>query len=631
MSIVRLAANELRRLSSGKLPKLALLALLIVPLLYGAMYVYANWDPYGRLDKVPAALVDADTGTHTGDGKTLNAGHKVARELERSGKFEWHEVNAQQARAGVRDGRYTFSLTLPKDFSRALTSSADFTPRKGLITVTTNDANNYLVSTIADKVVAEVRRAVAREVGTQAAERLLTGYATIHNKISDAVGGASKLASGTSELDAAQHKLRDGATTAAQGAATLSDGLDTLRAKTADLPEQARQLASGAGQVADGTAKVSSAADAVAAASDKLASDLDGANSRIADRLRDEGFDDDQIDTVMSTLATLREPLDDAHAKITGAAGKLDTLNSGAHQVSEGAHQLAGSAPALASGIARAAGGAGDLADGTGKLRDGEDKAVTATGKLAAGAGKLESGLKQGLGQVPNPDADARAATAKTIADPTAVRTVGDARAATYGAGLAPFFLALAAWIGGFVLFLLFRPLPRRALAAGKRAWQAVLAGWLPVAAMGVAQMVILYLVVTFAVGLTPAYYAATFGFLVLGSVAFVALLQGLNALFGAVGKFLGLLLLILQLVSAGGTFPWQTIPDALYPLHHVLPMTYVVDGLRHLIYGGGLAGIAVDCGVLAGWMLFGFALSWLAARKQRVWTPSMLRPELAL
>ena len=90
-------------------------------------------------------------------------------------------------------------------------------------------------------------------------------------------------------------------------------------------------------------------------------------------------------------------------------------------------------------------------------------------------------------------------------------------------------------------------------------------------------------------------------------------------------------MILILQLISAGGTFPWQTLPDPLYPLHAVLPMGYVVDGLRHLLYGGGLATMGEDVAVLGSYLLAGLVLSTLAAYKQRVWTPSKLKPELVL
>ncbi|HEX3004558.1 MAG TPA: YhgE/Pip family protein, partial [Angustibacter sp.] len=118
---------------------------------------------------------------------------------------------------------------------------------------------------------------------------------------------------------------------------------------------------------------------------------------------------------------------------------------------------------------------------------------------------------------------------------------------------------------------------------------------------------------------------------MVLVSVTFVALVQALNAWFGAVGQFLGLVLLVTQLVTAGGTFPWQTIPEPLHALHRVLPMSYAVDGLRQLLYGG-LGSLATrDATVLAAYLLGALALSAVAARRRRVWTPARIRPELVL
>ena len=52
---IKLAGFELRRFK-GPLPIIALLFLLLVPSLYGALYLWSNWDPYGRLDQVPIIL-----------------------------------------------------------------------------------------------------------------------------------------------------------------------------------------------------------------------------------------------------------------------------------------------------------------------------------------------------------------------------------------------------------------------------------------------------------------------------------------------------------------------------------------------------------------------------------------------
>ena len=72
----------------------------------------------------------------------------------------------------------------------------------------------------------------------------------------------------------------------------------------------------------------------------------------------------------------------------------------------------------------------------------------------------------------------------------------------------------------------------------------------------------------------------------------------------GSVGQFLGLVLMVLQLVTAGGTFPWQTLPAPLAALHHVLPMGYVVDAMRQFMYGGDLSRAGTDLVVLGVWLV---------------------------
>ncbi|MET0233175.1 MAG: YhgE/Pip domain-containing protein [Kibdelosporangium sp.] len=641
MTAFRLAGNEIRRITAGKLPKLAVLALVLVPLLYGSLYLFANHDPYGRLGNIPAALVMQDAGAPDVE----NAGAEVAGKLRESGAFQWHQVSAEDADAGVRDGRFSFSMTIPSDFTAALTSSGDFKPRQGLITITTNDANNYLVGTIADKVAGEVRQSITSEVGQTAADKFLIGFGTIFGKTQEAANGAGQLAdataqarNGATKLDEGQRKLADGAAQLATGTKELSGGLTTLRDKTKDLPAGSARLADGAAQVAAGNAQVAAQGQRVADAAGQFVGGLDQLNGDIAAKLRQAGFTEEQVRQVMATLGQARQPIDDANGKVQGVAAQLNKLAAGAKQVSDGAAQLAAQSPALADGISKAATGATKLNSGATELSTGERTAVDGTSKLADGAQqiadgstKLRDGLDQGLSQIPHPDDPTRNATAQTIGNPVSISTIGDVRAGSYGAGLAPFFLGLATWIGAFVLFLLVKPLSGRALAAGQPAWRIAIGGWLPAAGLGLAQVALLFTVVTTLVGIDAHRPIAAVGFLALASLAFTSILHALNALLGSVGKFLGLLLLILQLISSGGTFPWQTLPDVLYPLHSVLPMGYVVDGMRHLLYGGSMSSIGADVLVLTAYLLGGLAVSTLAAHRQRVWTPSRLRPELVL
>ena len=193
MTTFRLARTELRRLTSGKLPMLALVAITLVPLLYGAMYLYANWDPYGRLDTVPAAVVIDDEGATRDDGTSLQAGQQVHDKLVDSESFDWQRTNEHQAESGVASGRYTFALVVPEDFSSALLSPGEFDPEQAEPRLITNDTNNHLVSTIADQVASQVGQAVAKDAGTEAADQLRT----LANGAHQVAEGNRKLAEAT--------------------------------------------------------------------------------------------------------------------------------------------------------------------------------------------------------------------------------------------------------------------------------------------------------------------------------------------------------------------------------------------------------------------------------------------------
>jgi putative membrane protein len=654
-----MALSELRRLTAGRLPKLAVIALLIVPVLYGGLYLYANHNPYGRLDKVPTAVVVEDEGTTLSDGEKLDVGPQVAGELVKSKSFDWHEVDRTTATTGVSDGTYEFAVVLPKTFSADLASSAEFTPKQANLELITNDANNYIAHTMANQVVAQVTKTVASEVSETAASKLLAGYSTIHTQVSQAAtgaaqlqsgltsaaSGAAKLQTGATQLNTAQKQLSAGATQLATGASKLDTGLSTLKQKTRTLPKQTKTLASGADQVADGNEKIAATGRQVATASSTLVKDLSTLDGDLATRLKAQGFTQAQINQVLAETAKLRAPVVTANTKIQSTSEQLNQLATGARKVSNGAAALAKATPALTSGISTAASGANQLNTGAQQLATGEKQAVTGQGqlltgvtslnsgitKLKTGATDLHTGLANGVKQIPNPSASQRKAVAETLGAPVTLQNVSQATADSYGAGLAPFFLSLACWIGAYVLFLLVRPLSPRALAALQSPLRVALGGWLPPALFGAIQATLLFTAVSLGLGINAAHPWLTVGFLILTSLTFVAVLHALSAWFGAIGKFLGLVLMVIQLVSAGGTFPWQTIPAPLYFFHHVLPMSYAIDGVRHLMYGGSGASLGRDLLVLGTWLLAALAASTLAARKQRVWSVKKLQPEIAL
>ncbi|MFJ9705421.1 YhgE/Pip family protein [Streptomyces sp. NPDC101234] len=690
----RLAALELRRFGRGKLPRAALVALLVLPLLYGALYLWSFWDPYGRLDRIPVALVNDDKGA-TASGKRITAGDDIVTGLQDSRTFDWHEVSAAEARRGVEDGTYYLSLTMPADFSARIASSAGDSPETGALQVRTNDANNYIVGQISRTVFNEVRSAASAKASRSFLDRIFISFSGIHGQtvkaaegadtltggigkaakgskdladgLKDAKTGSGKLAKGIKKLDAGAGTLADGSRQVADGTQALADRVDGVYGKvgpylaknektigdTAQLvADSARTVRGNLGvlvKTAPAAAKTAHTAagtlDEVYAArcsaqlltdpvcpdlkkareaADDVAAVADDLNTLIADQNGDLKTLDANLGTLQTQAQALADRAPHLSEDVADAVKKIDKLNAGASRVAAGAAKLH-------TGLGTATTGATGLDAGIGRLKTGAYGLDGGMYKLVDGSGRLAGGLHDGADKIPDYDKKDRDQRTGVMADPVQLASQDLHKAPNYGTGFAPYFIPLSLWVGAMVAYMLIQPLNRRALAAGSAAWRIALAGWLPVVAVGVLQTAALMAVLHWAIGLQMVRAAGTVGFLFLVAACFAAIVQWLNARFGAAGRILVLALLMLQLTSAGGTYPVQTSPGFFNAIHPFLPMSYVVAALRRLITGGGPGPVWQACAVLAAFTAGALALTALSARRRQVWTLDRLHPELSL
>ncbi|MBM9461991.1 YhgE/Pip domain-containing protein [Aeromicrobium sp. YIM 150415] len=645
MTSLRMAISEFRRLTAGRMPALAILAITLIPTLYASLYLWANHDPYAKLSSVQAALVVDDVPAQSDQSGEIHAGRDVAHDLREDGSFDWQEVSDAEARQGVQDGTYLFALTIPREFSSALASTADFEPKKAELTLTTNEANNYLSTTIADQVLSKVSGSIAQNVSEQAASAFLLGFSTLHDQLLQAGDGAQQLADGLVDAESGAGQLRDGAGELVSGQQQLlggqqqlASGIDQAAGGADQLAAGAATLAPGARQVADGNAQIAQIGDEIANASQTANGDLDTIRADIVQQLDAAGISDPQRQQILDTLDGFRQPLDDLNDRVQSTSGQLDQLASGSQQVADGAQRLADGSATLTDGLGTARSGSQQLVSGQQEALSGAQQLQSGAGELADGIGtaqtgaqELADGLADGVSSIPALDEQRRDETAQTIASPIATEDVSQASADSYGAGLAPFFLSIGAWVGAYVMFLLVRPLSNRAIAARQSPLRTALGGWLTPAVIAVVQSVVMLFVVRFAVEIDWVRAGYVSLLLALVSVTFVAIVHTLNAWLGTVGQLLGLVLLVLQLASAGGTFPWQTLPGPLQVVHHVLPMTYAVDGLRHLMYGASLESLPRTVAVLVAYIVGALALTCAAAYRRRIWTVSQIKPEIAL
>lgn len=748
--------TELRRFARHPMARAALVVAVLVPLLYGALYLAAFWNPTGHLDQLPVAVVDEDHPV-TSDGRTISAGADLTRELLESDSVQWHQVDAATARTGLDDGTYYAILTIPSDFSAGIETLGTDQPRVSALQVTYDDTHGYTARTILTSVMKEVRAKATASVGDGVVDQLLIGVGDLRDGIGDAADGAGKIDRGTARAATSSGQLADGlgdlaegagklstaadqASTGADtlaggahrlttgtgqlrtgsadlatgtgalatgakkahqgasalatgsqqtatGASTLSSGLDELDTGAAQLPAATRQLADGSRKVADGNREVAdtvgSAADKADAAGDALEviiEELPEDDPNRAKALAELEKVRNQVDTARTSTEELAQGAEKVAKGNAALAQQAPALASGVHSAAEGAQQLktgtskvAAGASTLSTGTAQLSTGAADAAAGARRLSSGATQVdtgarqldsgattlatglreldrgagslATASGRAAAGAGelrsglltlgdatgKLSSGLDDALDQTPDYTEAERTANAAAMSDPVGLEAGWTHEAATNGEGFAPYFTGLALYVGALVLWMLLRPISRRALSAPVGAFRVVLRNFAPAALLGLAQAVVLTAVIVVGLGLHPHRLGLTLLIAILASAAFVALQQLLNIAFGPAGRVLVLVLLMLQLTSAGGTYPVSTTPRFFQVLHPWLPLTHVVDGMRAAITGDGGQTVWLALGYLAVVLIGSLLLSTLVARRQRTWTLVRLHPAVSL
>ncbi|WP_165248021.1 YhgE/Pip family protein [Adlercreutzia sp. ZJ141] len=486
-----------------------------------------------------------------------------------------------------------------------------------------------------------------------------------------AVAGSESITSGIQNLQGAADSLNAGAGSLVEGAGTLEAGANgvslLLTAAEAALEngdvataQAYLQQAHGAlGGISAGASSLKTGAvqlqAGIGAATDTSPQTLYGGLNNLS-----VGYANlsGQLMPLIQQAPALRVVIEQIDAGAKEVDGNMAALVTGASQVATGAMQVSSGATELTVGAQSAANGATTLSEGVGQLNvgvsqltDGTLSAKDGSLRIANGATQLEEGsatLTDGLasavdgsGELQDGLADgARTASDQTtnidgkayaMSNPVELANEYYTNVKNYGTGFAPYFMALGLWVGGLVAGFVFKPLNNRLILSGSNPITVAFANYLPVAFFSLIQATLLMVVLQFGLQLQIDNVAAFYAMGYLTALVFAAIMQVLMAAFGFPGKFIAIILLMLQLTACAGTFPIQTTPDFFQIINPFMPMTYVVEGMRQIMTGFdyGLAGF--DCVVLACIGVSCFVLTCLVAWKKRTVTMNDLHPVLQL
>lgn len=299
---------------------------------------------------------------------------------------------------------------------------------------------------------------------------------------------------------------------------------------------------------------------------------------------------------IASGIATLNTKLSSGASELlTG----VTTYTSAVSKVASGANQLAASNSQLTSGASQLQSGAETLASGSDTLTSG----LTT---LTSGISTLTSSLSEASNQLSLVSVTNK--NAKLVSNPVSTKETDNDSVKVNGIGMAPYMIAVSLMVVALSTNVIFasslsgRPVKNRFEWAKQKLFINGL-----ISTVG---SLVLYGAIQF-LGFEANYEWRTIFLIILGGWTLMALVTALVGWDNRYGSFLSLLMLLLQIGSAGGSYPIELSPKFFQVVHPYMPMTYIVTGLRQTISMTGSIGtqIGVLSALLVVFMVLGLII----------------------
>ncbi|WP_064092152.1 YhgE/Pip domain-containing protein [Rossellomorea aquimaris] len=431
------------------------------------------------------------------------------------------------------------------------------------------------------------------------------GLEEVEVGLDSAVTNTAKLYAGSQNLADKLGSLQGGADNAKAGAQAIGSGAEDLEKELApfmgSLPEEKKaQLQAAIDQIKQGATNLQAGTGALSAGASELQNGADSLAGGIGALNEGQKKLQGGVGQLVDGSAQLDQGSNQLQAGQKEIVKNFGLLNGKLDEVYQGTVSVASGASDLSSGLNRVYDGSTQLTDGSRKLADGSSELAEGSTKLSDGTTEYESKLKDAAKEANsvNPNDD----TYNMMAAPVDVKNEKINHVPNYGTGFAPYFLSLGLFVGALLISIVY-PLkePANRPSSGM-SW--FLGKFTVLTTVGIIQSLIAAGILLLGLGLevesVPLFLLST----IITSLTFLALIQMLVTILGDPGRFVAIIILILQLTTSAGTFPLELIPTALQPISALLPMTYSVAGFKAVISSGDFAFMWQNLFILLGYFL---------------------------
>ena len=644
--------SDMRRIRSNVVAIVIILGLAVIPALYAWFNIMSNWDPYGEnaTSQMKIAVFSEDAGVEI-EGIKLNVGDKVIEGLRENTTICWvFSYSGENALEGVDSGEYYAGIIIPEDFTGKMISFLGGEPENPSIEYYENSKKNAIATKITGKAKTAVQEEInATFVSTLT--KVLTESGEMLSQADN--GGLHLLDTTVEKIEETNQNLQTYAdilgtlSLVTDSASDLADSAQSLLFQTQGLINDGQDSLAGMQQSVNTQAQTADAVSSLINISlDSVDQDLMMVDKQIDAMNVGSAVSNikDSVDTVKkvteSTIATLKDILGENHARVTSLVRSYQQFKKDVNTLTKDSTATAKSLKMLKNTLKA------DITECRNSIHSiknsfqyeinpNVDRAVVEIQDSLIQAGMLLNSMEKSFGDIDRSleayqttlDSgtenitktrdyiisvkDSLAKLAKKIRElgndkqyqdvldmlendpqmmadfvesPVTMETERIYPIETYGSAMAPFYTVLAIWVGALIMVALIH-----VKVKGNHTPYAFFGRYLTFFLIGQAQTAIIVLGDLFFVEIQCPH---PFLFWLAGaasSLVFTLLIYSLTVAMGNVGEAIAVVIMVIQVAGAGGTFPVEVLPQVYQMLYKFLPFTYCMNAMRECV--GGMYG----------------------------------------
>lgn len=540
-NIIKVFLNDCKHIGRNVVALVVVMGLAVLPSLYAWFNILSNWDPYGpeSTSNIKVAVAYDDTGINI-SGMDINISTNIVEALKTNDTIGWVFTDStDEAIEGVWSGDYYAALIMPADFSKDMVSFLADNMTHPEIIYYTNQKKNAIAPKITDK----AKTAVQQQVN-----------ATFISTLTEAIMKSADVAENIGDKNKADSTLESGSD-------SMNNSLiDILIAKFQVINTQVATFDNVLSALSNIITTAQTSADTAKGISPDISSTFEGERAILNELNKTIGqsslIDSSLFSTISHDIDAVSGYMNSISSIYNDMGYNIDDFNKSISQMGESINNTLV------------------------MVRNIEDNLNETTNKLVE---FKNSGVYSLLQTAISFNTDE---LASFISAPVAITTEDLYPITNYGSAMSPFYSVLSIWVGALILVAIIHVKVHPFDSTKVNSVEAFFGRYITFFLIGQAQALLITLGDLFFIGIQcihpfKFWFAAAFT-----SFVFTMITYSLTVAFENVGEAAAVVIMVIQVAGAGGTFPIQCLPAIYQAIYKYLPFTYAMDALRECVGG---------------------------------------------